>query len=212
VFAWARRQGHIDSDPIKDLERPTPRRREAVLTEAQADTVLAAVPDPEFRDLLVALRETGARPGEVAGLTAAGVDLQAAHWRVTNKSRNKTHEATRRVHLTQAALVVSRRLVAEHPEGPIFRNRRGNPWTRHAMACRFAELRAKLGMGPELSAYSFRHLYITTALERGVPIATLAALVGHSDVGMISRVYSKLDRATGHLKQAAEAARRVAGE
>lgn len=204
---WAKRQGHLESNPIADIERPRAKRREAILTEEQADRVIMAIPDPEFRDLVVVLRETGARPGELAGLTAERVDVAAGRCRVVDKIRHRTGERLRDVYLTPTPLEIVARLAREHPDGPIFRNERGNPWSRHAMAQRCARLRKRLGMGPELSCYSLRHLYITSALERGVPIATVAVLVGHRDTQQIARVYSKLDRATDHLREAARAAR-----
>jgi integrase len=207
VFSWSRKQGYIEADPIRDMERPAPRRRIEVITPEQADQIMAAIPDRPFRELLTALRETGCRPGEAIGLTARGVNLETGIWSVINKTRAKTGEKTRPVYLTPEMVDLSRRLIVEWPEGPIFRNRRGNPWTRHATACRFADLRTKLGMGPEATAYAFRHLYITDALDRGVPVATVAELVGHTDTKMIMKIYSHLKERREHLREAARRAR-----
>lgn len=208
AFRWARRQGLIRENPIADLAKPTPRRREAIPTGDQVEGVLDATRDREFRDLVLAIGETGCRPGEVAGVTAAMVDLDAGTWTVPNKTRRRTGEPTRTVYLTPVMVELSRRLVEARPDdGPIFRNTRGNPWTRHAVACRFGELKRKLGMGPEAAANALRHLYITDALERGVPIPELAELVGHRDATMILRVYSKLSERREHLKAAARRAR-----
>jgi integrase len=164
---------------------------------------MAAIPDRPFRDLLTALWESGARPGEVMGLTADRVDLERGQWRVVNKTRRKTREKVRLIELTPRLVELSSRLLAEHPEGLLFRNTKGGPWTRHLVAHRFGRLRRRLGFGPEATAYSLRHQYITDALEQGVPIATVAELVGHKDTNMISRVYSKLSQRRRHLKDAA---------
>ena len=208
AFRWAHRQGLLDVNPLELLERPAGERRQAVLTPAQARAVVEAYPagDP-WRAFLEALRETGCRPGELAGLTARDVNLEAGTWTVANKTRRATREPTRTVYLTPVMLEVSRRLLLEQPSGPIFRNARGGAWTRNAMACRFARLRAKLEMGPEATAYSFRHDYVTEALERGVPIATVAELIGHSSVVMIQRVYSRLSERRQYLRTAAGAVR-----
>jgi site-specific recombinase XerD len=84
----------------------------------------------------------------------------------------------------------------------LFRNVHGNPWTRNAVTQRFEHIRSRLGLGPEASAYSFRHLFATTALESGVQIATVAELMGHRDTTMVSRIYSHLAGRATHLKHA----------
>lgn len=209
AFRWAKRSGYIRDNPIVDMERPTAMERTAIPTPDQARIILEAVHDRAFLDLLTALAETGCRPGELSELTAKGVDLEAKTWTVRNKTRRKTKQPTRVVYLADPMVELSRRLIALHPEGPIFRNMRGRPWTRNAMACRFARLRKKLGMGPEATAYAFRHLYVTDGLERGIPIATMAALVGHSNTTTTARTYSKLPERTRHLHEAARKARGV---
>lgn len=202
VFSWATRMGYMASDPIRHLERPPMRRRELIPVAGQVSAVMEVVKDAPFHDYLLALWATGCRPGEVRSLTAAGVDVAAGTWTVVNKTRHKG-DPTRSIYLTETLVELSRRLIVEHPEGPIFRNLRGRPWTRNAVVLRFRRLRVKLGMGKELTAYGLRHLYITDALEKGMPPATLAELVGHRNITMIMQVYSKLKQRTQHLRDAA---------
>ena len=56
-------------------------------------------------------------------------------------------------------------------------------------------------------AYGLRHLFATDGLERGVPIATMAELLGHSSTKMISERYSHLADRHEHLKSALEVVR-----
>jgi site-specific recombinase XerD len=51
-----------------------------------------------------------------------------------------------------------------------------------------------------------RHAFVTDALERGVPIATLAQIVGHRDTKMIAQVYSHLHEKKKHLREAVKKA------
>jgi integrase len=201
LFSWGRKVGYLKSDPVADLEKPTPRRRKEILSGEQAEAVLDAIPDRHFRDLLTVSYDTGCRPSEVLAFEAKHLDadarclvLQAKTSRVTGRDRV--------VHLPDRCLAICRRLAAEHPSGPMFRNTRGRPWTVNAVALRFRGLRRRLGLGPEATWESFRHLFITDALERGVPIATVAELVGHTSTAMISRHYSHLARRHQHLKDA----------
>jgi len=207
MFNWAFESGYLEASPIAALKLPRSLIREDVLTNVQADAIFSRCQDRQFRDLLTALRETGCRPKEIWTLTAAGVSLDDRTWRVINKTRKKTGLTHRTVYLTDTMVELSKRLAEKHPEGPIFRNTLGRPWRKKSINHRFMRLREKMAYGPECVAYAYRHLYITDALERGVPPATLAELVGHTDMKMIMRVYNKLKHRTEHLREAAKSAR-----
>jgi integrase len=208
AFSWAARHRHIPEDPIKATEKPRARRREAIPTQAELERFLAAIDNPNFRDLVVALRESGCRPNEVFAMEAKHFDPGEGTWTVVNKTRNHGDQ-TRVVYLSDAMVELSNRLAGARPKGRLFVNSRGGPWKRHAVIHRFIRLREKLGMGPEVTAYALRHLFVTDGLERGVPIATMAELVGHRNTTMISKVYSKLSERTKHLR---DAVRRARGE
>lgn len=201
AFRWAKKEGYLEANALADVEKPRARRREAIPTADQFRAILAATKDAPFRDLLTALWETGSRPGEVISVEGAGVDLEAGTWTVVNKTRHK-RDATRVIQLTARMIEVSRRLIAAHPSGPMFRNTMGRPWTRAALCERFRRIREKHGFGPEAVASAMRHVFATDALERGVPIATVAELMGHADTNMVAKIYSKLTQRTSHLREA----------
>lgn len=198
LFAWAKREGFLEANRLVDVAKPTSRARQADLTREQADAILALIPDRGFHDLLSTLRETGMRPSEAMTLGAGQVDFEASTASVVGKGRART------VYLTPWVLGLFRELAAKWPEGPILRNRLGHPWTRHATSGRFRALRALEGSpAPEgVSAESFRHAFATDALEAGVPIATVAELMGHRSTRMVERHYSKLGQRTAHLHEA----------
>lgn len=202
LYSWAVKMGYLDANPIKGVEKPPMGNKEIILTPEQAERVLAEAWYPALRDVLLAIAESGCRPNEVFTLKADGVDVEAGTWTVVNKTRRKTKEPTRKVILTARLIEVSRRLAAEHPEGTIFRNSRGRPWTVNALACAFDEIRKRLGYGHEVTPYSLRHRFVTDALVAGVPVATVATLVGHRGTAMVMRHYSHLDKEHAHLKEA----------
>lgn len=210
AFRWARKVGHLVEDPIAGMELPRPRKREAIPTHEQVEAMRKAAWGQPFRDLLTALIETGCRPSEVTRLQVKEVDLQAGLWRVHDKIRWKTGQEFRKVYLNATMIALTRRLLDLHPEGLVFRNSRGGPWTKGLISYRFIRLRRKLGFGPECTAYALRHLYVTDALERGVPPATVAELVGHRTLDQIMATYSKLGLRTEHLRSAAATVRPAA--
>lgn len=203
AFAWAKRVGLIRENPIADMARPTPKRREAVPTDDQVRVLLAEASDQAFRDLVTALWETGCRPNEVITLEADRVDLDAGTWRVLNKTRGKTGVHYRVVPINRTVADLSRRLCAAWPTGPIFRNRDGNPWTRHAIAWRFKRLRDKLGLDRGATSYGLRHLFGVMSLRAGNTSSETAAIMGHRDARMVDQVY-------GHWQDQDELVRRAA--
>jgi integrase len=59
---------------------------------------------------------------------------------------SKGEEWPRIVCLSDEALDLTRRLMLEHPSGPLFRNSDGCPWTTDAVNCAFVRAQITLGM------------------------------------------------------------------
>jgi integrase len=202
AFSWGTAQGYLASDPLAAMPKPPVRRRETIPTSADVEAILAASRCRAFRDFLVAVMETGCRPGEAARVTAREFDPDAGTWTMEGKTSGKTGRP-RVVILTPLVTALCRDLARANPSGPLFRNSRGGPWTRHAYGHQFRRLRARLGMGKEAAAGGLRHLWITDALEKGVPIATVAEMAGHTSSAMIDRHYGHLAGRLDHLREAA---------
>jgi integrase len=144
AFNWAVRMGLIPANPIRAVEKPKAGRREHVITAERFEAIIALVRDGEFRDLITTCWETGCRPQEVLAVEARHVDAPNACW-VFPAGESKGKERQRIVYLTDAALAITRRRMAAHPIGPLFRNTDGEPWSASSLNCRFARLRLALG-------------------------------------------------------------------
>ena len=99
-------------------------------------------------------------------------------------------------------------LITGRTEGPLFGGRRGGLST-NAISCRIKRIKNSEDIPDSIVAYSYRHTYITDALQRGVAIATVAELVGTS-VAMIQKHYGHLEQRGDHLSDAAR--RAITGE
>jgi integrase len=205
MSSWACRMGYLSSDPLKAVPRPRMGRRAAVAPESTAK-ILAAAGDEAFSDLLVALIESGCRPGEVFKVTAADVDSDATTWTIRGKTTSRTGKP-RVIYLTAKLAEITRKLIARNPAGCLFLNSKGNPWNRNAVRCRFRK-KGRVASFGKIKAYGLRHLYGTDALtKQGVPVAVVAELMGHSDLKMLSEHYGHLDERTAALRGAAASIR-----
>lgn len=127
--------------------------------------------------------------------------------------KGKTTRKTGRkrvIPLTEALAATLRPLAARYAEGPILRNTRGEPWTENAVNTQMRRLRGRLERAgketPELVPYSLRHLFATDALDSGVPLATLATMMGNSPEIIMKR-YSHLIERPDHILEALDRVR-----
>src|SRR5262249_25399151 len=153
-------------NPMADVTGPGIAQRQSILDSETAAKILGDV-TPNLRDYLEFLHETGCRPSEAARLAARDVNLELG---VVIFNKSKTSDGTNRsgiTYLTPRASEILRRLMAKWPQGPVFRNRNGNPWDRDVIANNFRRLRGRQGLGAESTAEAFRHTYATDALANG---------------------------------------------
>lgn len=141
---WAEKQGYIARSPISHLELPGGGKREIVISQDEFDQILSLVPDRGFRDLLITTWETGCRPQESLIVEARHVDLRHNRW-VFPQTQAKGKKFSRVVYLPEQALEITKRLVFQYPEGRLFRNSRGEPWTTNSVNHAFVRLQMRLG-------------------------------------------------------------------
>lgn len=118
--------GLIESSPVRYIEKPQAGRRDMVITSEEYAWILVQVKDDEFRDLIIVCWETGCHPQEVLSVEARHVDLAGGRW-VFPPRESKGKKRNRVVYLTDAALEITKALMARCPSGPLFRNTDGKP-------------------------------------------------------------------------------------
>lgn len=222
LFSWAVNDDRsIKESPFARVKQPPRAERRRIFTRREQLTMLRRT-RPDLRRLLVAMRETMARPGE----------LRAATWEDLRPNES-TADLTRALRAGQATLVLHEyksrksrlrpntprvilispragRLLArlldgtEIAAGPIFRTRLNRAWSANALRCRFRRLRVQLNTqrdkhGETIVPYTFRHTAATLCSAEGIRDRTLADLLGHTETSTTAR-YQHL--AVEHLRAA----------
>ena len=217
MFSWAVENKLLDHNPLAAVRRPPKKKRTRVLSAEERAYVLGAIRDEQFREYVFALLDTGCRPSEVAAVTANHVTRDGARWVFEEHKTDRTGEV-RVVYLSPAVQELTRKLAALYPDGPLFRSTRKfggvrRPWTPNGVRCRFKRLREKVAAlrdreaDPEerakipdlsgITAYVTRHTFATDALTGGMPVAVVAALLGHRSIKMVDEAYNHTQKATG---------------
>jgi integrase/recombinase XerC len=201
AFKWAEDEEHIVASPLRKVKLPRPRSRDVYLMPDQFDKLLALVAESRdggcLSDILVALKESGCRPVEARRAEARHFD-RAEHCWIFPVNEAKMELEPRVVLLTPNVYAITERLALKYPEGPMFRNSDGTPWTRFTLGTRLRRLSKKLGF--HVCAYAVRHTFATDAIIRGVDLQTIATLMGHVDLKMLSRIYQHIRKRSDFLR------------
>lgn len=197
-FSWAGKMGYPINSPMESLEKPPANSRDRVISPDEFKAILAKSPDQQFKDLVTSAWETGCRPQELLKIEARHIDHQNKRWILPIKEA-KGKKRPRIIYLTDAAWDITKRLALKHPDGPIFRNTRGRPWTAYSVNCRFTAMKKTLDV--KYCLYHFRHSFATRTLESGLDALTVALLLGHANPAMLSVTYQHMAHNPQHLGQ-----------
>ncbi len=210
LFAW----GHVEarviaSNPVDQFPLPTRGKRRRVASRGEVALMLRRS-RRDLRELLIAYRETFARPGEMRRVQWE--DLRFTEATKTPEENladgnaylllHEFKDATKRIHADAVRvilisprlgrLMIRLRRVSPGASGVIFQTRRGKTWTPNALRCRMRRLRARSGIvrdgrGETIVPYTFRHTGATICAAAGVRDRQLADLLGHVETRTTAR-------------------------
>ena len=197
---WAAEMGFIENTPLKKVAKPPARRRDNPMAPTDFEAMLGKLNrgDP-FRDLFLFVWHSGCRPQEARHIEARHAFIETESI-VIPKEEAKGKRRARVILLHGPALEIIRRLVKRRKQGKLFRNTRGQPWSKYAVCNRVYRL--SRAAGKPFALYDARHGYCQRLLEAGVNMTAVAELMGHANAMMVSSVYSHMNKATARLKEA----------
>jgi site-specific recombinase XerD len=203
LFRWAEREGLVRPNPIHGLSRPqtTSRGADCVISEEEHAIMLNAA-NPPLRQFLIALRETGARPGEIAGVTAQQFYPEQGVFILQEHKTEKSTGAVRVIYLTAKVVQMCQELSKVRPNGPLFLNTVGTPWNAQNVFAALKYLTQRCGLNHVIAYGLGRHSFATDALSNGVADAQVAALLGHQNTAMLHKHYSHLTARSQVLREA----------
>jgi integrase/recombinase XerD len=190
--------GIIDRNPIRKMKRPEYQPRECYVSPQDWQKFLAETKGP-FRDIALFLRLTGCRPVEACSAEVRHFDREKRRL-VFERSESKGKKRNRVIPLVGEALEIVQRRSLAAGEGPIFKTQRGAAWSNSSLNSCFDNVskRSKVDLFP----YILRHSFVSDQLDAGMDPVTLARIVGHRDIKMISQCYDNRD--SDRLREALE--------
>jgi integrase len=180
----------LDKPVFGNLEKPRVGRRDRVPTPTETQAILAQA-SPEFTLIYSALRQCGARPGELCRATIADVDRANCVITLTeHKTARKTGQA-RRIPIGTKFGAILDQAIGQRTEGPVFLTPTGRPWRVMNLSRTYSRLRDNAGLPKDLVLYLARH-ECGTKICREVGIEYARRLLGHASITTTQR-YMHLD-------------------
>ena len=140
--------------------------------------------DPDFRPLVQAALQTGARYGELCALTVADFNPDVGAVAIR---RSKSGKA-RHIALTDEGHAFFERLTAGRGGGESMFGQWGASHQLRPMA----EAVARAKIEPRISFHGLRHTWASLSVMNGVPLMVVARNLGHVDTRMVEKHYGHL--------------------
>jgi integrase len=230
VLADAVRQGLVARNVAEYVDRIEVAHREVdTFTEAEVQQFLAAVADDRLGHAWE-LALSGLRRGEIAGLRWSDVDLDAKTLTIVNnrvvaggkrtvENNPKSLTSGRTLPLPNRLVMVlkaaRKRQIAERlalgAGGPwtyVVCNEAGQPYSPGVLSRYWAEAVQAAGLR-HIKLHAARHTCATLMHLQGVPVAVIAAWIGHKDATLTVRLYAHSQDSA--LKAAGASLERVIG-
>lgn len=197
LFRFAEAEGWIRENPAKAIRIPKPKRGEpkaistqdfsSLLQAVQGDTVN----ERRNRAMLLLLADSAARVGGLVRIRLADLDLEQRTVYLVEKG-----EKGRYAFFSPLTGEAIKAWLAVRPAGVsdyLFVNlgaRYGEPMSTQTVSEVLRRLKEKVGIQGAINPHSFRHGFAREFLKNGGNLASLADIMGHSDISVTWQAYA----------------------
>ena len=144
---------------------------------------------PDFRALVTGALLTGCRYGELAAMVGEDFNRDSGTLRVRASKSGKP----RHVVLTQEGRDFVTGVMAGKPgSARLFLKENGRPWAKSEQQRPLAAACQATKIDPPINFHGLRHTYASRLAMSGVPLAVIAAQLGHADSRMVEKHYGHL--------------------
>jgi len=155
------------------------------LTVAEGARLINAS-DPDFRNLVQAALQTGARYGELCRLKALDFNPDSGTLAIPKSKSGKA----RHIVLTEEGATFFAQLCAGRAGSEtLLRRPNGEAWGPSNQTVPIGKACRRAGISPPINFHCLRHTYASLAVMNGVPLHVIAKNLGHADTRMVEKHY-----------------------
>lgn len=188
---YAFREGYVANDeawrrvkPFHNVDNPS----RVFLTKAECIRFMNAC-DPHFRKLVQAALFTGCRYGELGNLRCSDFDAASGTCLIRDSKSGKP----RRVTLSaEGQKFFKEQAMGRSADAPLLTRANGGKWGDSHQKRPFREALKAARIEKDISFHGLRDTHASYLAEQGVPMAVIAAQLGHSDTRISEKHYAHL--------------------
>lgn len=170
--------------PFKNVDAARPR----YLSIAEAKRLINAS-EPDFRLLVQAALQTGARYSELARLTVSDFNPDVGTVQIQQSKSGKP----RHIVLTDEGAAFFKQLSAGRAgDETMLRKADGSTWEMSHQLRPMADAVTRAKIKPTISFHGLRHTWASHAMMNGMPLMVVARNLGHVDTRMVEKHYGHL--------------------
>src|SRR5262249_15007372 len=147
--------------------------------------------DHDFRQLVMAALQTGARYGQLARLTTDDFNPDAGTVQFTSRKGYGT-ERLHHCKLTREGATFFKDACAGRAGDELIFRHGDSAWRASEQGRRMREACERAKIRPAISFHGLRHTWASNAVMNGVPLLVVAKNLGHADTRMCEQHYSHL--------------------
>lgn len=204
LFQRAVDDGLLSKSPAVSLKRFPTQHQAVERTSVPTVDEIHALAEAAPRWLSVAIRVaalTGLRSGEVTGLRVEDVDFlrRVVHVRVQSGLQVdevrpvKSRTAVRDIPISDEVAKLLAGMLEGRSVGRFDRvlvTREGRPVNGRSISVGVVVARRRAGVGEHVHFHGLRHFFASSLLQRGVPLTTVAGVLGHENVATTAKTYA----------------------
>lgn len=193
MFRLAIQWGYLKDNPTDGVSKLRVATTVApkFLTEEQCKQLLEAS-DDFLRPIFFTFLNTGMRKGELENLEWGEVDFDRKKIKIRVKDDWAPKSNEREIPINEGLLAV---LLEQQRKAKksryVFPDEKGKRIYKNRLLCRFKTLAKRLKFGEADTIHSLRHTFASHLVMKGVDLATIKNLMGHSDIDT-TMIYSHL--------------------
>jgi integrase/recombinase XerD len=193
MFNILKRFGYITINPFNNVSFFKIEEKEIIsFSDEQINTILSAIKEPVFKNLVIFALHTGCRVSEVINIQWSDIDFSNMLITIRNKSNFKTKSGKNRIIPISNAMLQLLNSMRNQQSNIIPINNSQNylfntpnyktKYSRYTITEKFKDCLRMLKFDEKYHFHSLRHTFITNLIKKGVNINFVKELAGHSSI------------------------------
>lgn len=190
---WGVQNNYLLENPAKSIKRiKVPERLPIFFSKEEFQTLIDAIDQQDFKDLIIFAVNTGLRQGELVNLRFKQIDFKGRTVILDNQFHITKSKKVRTVPLNETAYNIIHKRYTGNDDCYVF-TLNGDNIKQDYVVHKFKQYVIDAGINPKLHFHSLRHTFASWLVQRGVSIFKVSKLLGHADVST-TQIYAHLNQ------------------